>query len=90
MGKGDAVRSNSFTIRTFKSLNIWLGSILLTFPCKGRSLLLPDTSTLGLVKHEWWGTVIRVGKPVHAVIVLVANKRVFMVEKSICTVATSI
>ena len=74
MGKGNAVRSDSFTIRTFKSLNIRLGSILLTFPCEGRSLLLPDTSTLGLVKHEWWGTVIGVGEPVHAVIVPVKEK----------------
>jgi len=90
VGEGNAVWSDGFTIRTLKSLNIWLGGVLLTFPCERRSLLFPDTGTLGLVEDKWRGAVIGVGEPVHTVIVLVANQWVFMVEKSICTVTTSI
>ena len=69
VGEGNAVWSNGFTIRTLKSLNIWLGGVLLTFPCERRSLFFPDTGTLGLVKHKWRGAVIGVGEPVHTVIV---------------------
>lgn len=86
MREGNAIRSNGFTIRTLKTLNIWLGKILFTFPGKRGSLLLSDTSTLGLVEDKRRRAVIWMREAVDTVIVLVANKRIFVIEKSISTI----
>lgn len=86
MRQGNAIRSNGFTIGALKTLNIWLGKILFTFPCERGSLLLSDTSTLGLVKDKRRRAVIWMRVAVDTVIVLVANKRIFMIEKSISTI----
>jgi len=90
MSQGNAIRPNGFTIRALKSLNIWLGKILLTFPGERGSLLLSDASTLGLVKDKRRRAVIWMGEAMDTVIVLVANIRIFMVEKSVSTVTTLI
>jgi len=90
MGQRDSVRSNCFTVRTFEALDVRFRRVLLTFACEGGCLLFSDTGTLGLVEHKGRGAVVRVGEAVDAVVVLVANLRVLMVEESVGAIAARV
>jgi len=92
MGEGgvsqrDAIGTNGLTLGTFEAINVWLGSVPLTLPGEGGSLLLPDAGSLGLVEYQWRGAVVEMRVAVHTVVVFVTNVGVFMVEESVGSVA---
>ena len=69
MGQGDAVRSDSLSLRALETLDVCLHRGGLALPGEGAGLLLPDAGSLGLVKDEGRGAVVDVGVAVHAVVV---------------------
>jgi len=83
----DPIGSDRLPLRTLEAVNVGLGGIPLALPGKGGSLLLPDTGALGLVEYQWWWAVVEVGVAMDTVVVFVANVWVFMVEKSVGSVA---
>ena len=69
MGQGDAVRSDSLSLRALETLDVCLHRGGLALPGEGAGLLLPDAGSLGLVKDEGRGAVVNVGVAMHAVVV---------------------
>lgn len=87
MSQRDPIGSNSLSLGTLETINVWLGGVPLALAGKGGGLLLSDTSSLGLVEYQGWGTVVEMRVAVHAVVVFAANVGVFMVEESVGSVA---
>lgn len=87
VSQGDAIRSNGLTLGTLKAINVGLGSVSLALPGEGGSLLLPDAGSLGLIEYQWWRAVVEVGVAVHAIVVFVTSVGIFVVEKSVGSVA---
>jgi len=85
-----AVRTDGLPLRTRETVNIRFCRGFLTLPREGGGLLLSDTSTLGLVEHEWSGTVIGVRVTMDTVIVLGTNQGILVVEETVSTVTFGI
>lgn len=90
MGKGLSVRSDGISVGTLEPFNVGLGGVFLAFSGEGGGLLFSDTSTLSLIEDERGGTVISVREAVDAVVVLITNIGVLMVEETVGSVAALI